>query len=391
MLNVTTLLGGTPSASDELRYGHGSSLRSGAERRPVVVWNSTRRCNLACLHCYSDSSSQMFDELSHEEALSFIDDIAELGSPALLVSGGEPLMRKRALELISHARSAGLSVTLSTNGTLITPAVARRLADVGVRYVGISIDGIGEVHDAFRGTRGAFERTVAGIRALTAVGVPVGIRVTLTPTSIAALPELFALAEREGVSRACFYHLVPAGRGERQVAVSPKETRRAVEEIFGWAESLVERGSPITVLTVDNYADGPALYLRSAQRNPERAEEVWRSLAWNGGARNASGRAIVAVDWEGNVRPDQFWSGPTLGSIRERPLSTIWSDPSPILRAVRGRTAHVAGRCRQCRFMALCGGGLASRALAATGDLYAPDPGCHLTDAEVAGPPPAIA
>lgn len=390
MLNVTTLLGGTPSASDNLRYGHGSALRSGAERRPVVVWNSTRRCNLACIHCYSDSYSNMYDEMSHEEALSFIDDIAELGSPALLMSGGEPLMRKRALELIGYARAAGLSVTLSTNGTLITPAVARRLADVGVRYVGISLDGIGKVHDTFRGTEGAFERTLGGIRALTEVGVPVGIRVTLTPTSIAALPDLFALAEREGVSRACFYHLVPAGRGQQQVAVSPKETRRAVEQIFEWAESLVERDSPITVLTVDNYADGPALYLRVAQRSPELAEEVWRSLAWNGGARNASGRAIVAVDWEGNVRPDQFWSGAALGSIRERPLSTIWSDPSSTLKELRGRTAHVEGRCRDCRFIALCGGGLASRALAATGDLYAPDPGCHLTDAEVAGPAPVM-
>jgi radical SAM protein with 4Fe4S-binding SPASM domain len=391
MLNVTTLMGGIPSASDKLRYGHGSALRSGGERRPVVVWNSTRRCNLACVHCYSDSYSQMYEEMTHDEALAFIDDIAQLGSPALLMSGGEPLMRRRAVELIAHARAAGLSVTLSTNGTLITPTVARRLAVVGVRYVGISLDGIGEVHDTFRGTKGAFERSLSGIRALTALGVPVGIRVTLTPTSIAALPDLFALAERERVSRACFYHLVPAGRGQQQVAVSPKDTRRAVEQIFDWAEWLVEKGSPITVLTVDNYADGPALYMRSARQNPDRAEEVWRSLAWNGGARNASGRAIVAVDWEGNVRPDQFWSGPTLGSIRERPLSAIWSDPSPTLKAVRGRTAHVAGRCRQCRFLALCGGGLASRALAATGDMYAPDPGCHLTDDEVAGPAPVMA
>lgn len=391
MLNVTTLLGGPASASDALRYGHGSSLRSGGERKPVVVWNSTRRCNLACIHCYSDSHAQMYDELSHEEALAFITDIGELGSPALLMSGGEPLMRKRVLELVAHARDAGLSVTLSTNGTLITPAMTRRLAGIGVKYVGISLDGIGAVHDVFRGTEGAFERTLGGIRALTAVGVPVGIRVTLTPTSIAALPELFALAEREGVSRACFYHLVPAGRGRGQVAVTPEETRRAVEEIFAWAERLVEEGSPITVLTVDNYSDGPALYLRTAQRNPGRAEEVWRALAWNGGARNASGRAIVAVDWEGNVRPDQFWGGPLLGSVRERPLSSIWSDPSPTLKELRARTAHVTGRCRQCRFLALCGGGLASRALAASGDLHAPDPGCHLTDAEVAGPAPVPA
>jgi radical SAM protein with 4Fe4S-binding SPASM domain len=391
MLNVTTLLGGRQSESDTLRYGHGSTLRSGGERRPVVVWNSTRRCNLACIHCYSDSTSRRYPELSHEEALAFLTDIAEFGSPALLLSGGEPLMRDRVLDLIAHARDGGVAVTLSTNGTLITPAMARNLFELGVRYVGISLDGIGPVHDAFRGRKGAFERTLRGIRALTELGVPVGIRVTLTPTSIAALPDLFALAEREGVSRACFYHLVPSGRGRGQVPVTPAQARQAVEDIFDWAARLIEEGSPTTVLTVDNYADGPALYLRTARRDPARAESVARALAWNGGARNASGRALAAVDWEGNVRADQFWSGPAFGSVRERPLSEIWTSPPPALEQLRGRTARIGGRCASCRFLELCGGGLASRALASTGELHSSDPGCHLTDAEIAGAPVAAA
>ncbi|MEW6582381.1 MAG: radical SAM protein [Actinomycetota bacterium] len=387
MLNVTTLLGGRPSSSDKLRYGHGSALRSGGERRPVVVWNSTRRCNLACAHCYTDSTSRRYEnELDHEEALAFIGDIAEFGSPALLMSGGEPLMRERVFELIGHALDGGLSVTLSSNGTLITEDVARRLADLGVRYVGLSLDGLGEVHDRFRGRRGAFEKTMAGIRRLRAVGVPVGIRVTLTPTAIAALPDLFALAEREGVSRACFYHLVPSGRGRGQVPVTPAQAREAVESIFGWAESLVERESPITVLTVDNYSDGPALYLRTRRRDPDQAERLWESLSWNGGSRNASGRGLAAVDWEGNVRPDQFWGGPLLGSIRQRPLSEIWTDPPAELDALRTRRESLTGRCTGCRFLAVCGGGLASRSLGSAGDVMASDPGCVLTDAEIAEP-----
>jgi Fe-coproporphyrin III synthase len=390
VLNVTSLLGGMQSSSDRLRYGHGSGLASGGERRPVVVWNSTRRCNLRCVHCYTDSTSAKYEnELDHDEALAFISDIAEFGSPALLMSGGEPLMRNRVFELIGHALDGGLAVTLSSNGTLITPDVARRLADLGVRYVGLSLDGLGEVHDRFRGRRGAFERTLAGIRLLRAVGVPVGIRVTLTPTAIAALPDLFALAEREGVSRACFYHLVPAGRGRGQVPVTPPQAREAVESIFGWAEDLIRRESPISVLTVDNYSDGPALYLRTRERDPDRAESMWRALSWNGGARNASGRGLAAVDWEGNVRPDQFWGGPLLGSIRERPLSEIWSDPPLELEGLRTRRENLRGRCNGCAFLGVCGGGLASRSLGATGDFHSSDPGCLLTHAEIAEPVPA--
>ena len=383
MLNVTALLG-TPSATDALRYGRGSRLRSGAERRPVVVWNCTRRCNLACRHCYSDSTSRRYEEMSTAEALAFLDDIAAFGSPALLLSGGEPFMRPDLLELMGEARSRGLAVTISSNGTLVTTEGARAVAEAGVRYVGISVDGLEADHDAFRGRRGAYRRAMAGIAALKAEGVRVGIRVTLTATAIAALPDLFAMVEREGIDRACFYHLVPAGRGVSQEAVEPSDVRRAVEGIFAWSEWLVERGAPVEVLTVDNYADGPALYMRTRRRDPALAERIRERLAWNGGARNASGVGLAAVDWLGRVKPDQFWSGPVLGSVRERPLSRIWTDPPLELRRLRARTSRLVGRCAGCRFVDLCGGGLASRALASGAGLEGSDPACHLSDGEIA-------
>lgn len=382
MLNVTALLG-KPSATDSLRYGRGSRLRSGAERRPVVVWNCTRRCNLACRHCYSDSTSHRYPELTTEEGMAFIRDIAEFGSPALLLSGGEPLIRPDVFELIGEARSRGMAVTLSSNGTLINDDTARLLADLGVRYVGVSLDGIGAVHDSFRGRRGAFRRTMLGIRSLKEAGVRVGIRVTLTPTSIPALGAMFDLVETEGIDRACFYHLVPAGRGAAEQAVPATTTRAAVERIFDWAADLVARDADVEVLTVDNYSDGPALYLRALRTDQDLAERIHTALSWNGGAGSASGRGLAAVDWEGRVRPDQFWSGPYLGSVRDRPLSELWTDPSPELQWVRGRRDRLAGRCTGCRFLGLCGGGLGSRALACTGDLDASDPGCHLTDREI--------
>jgi radical SAM protein with 4Fe4S-binding SPASM domain len=321
--------------------------------------------------------------MTGDEGAAMLRDIAAFGAPALLLSGGEPLMRPDVFDLIAEARGQGLPVTLSTNGTLVTPRVAGRLAGLGVRYVGISLDGIGPVHDAFRGRRGAFERSLAGIRALRSAGVRAGVRVTLSEAAIAALPALFALVEREGVGRICFYHLVPAGRGVGQAPGRAPDVRAAVEAIFGQAERWVDDDRDVEVLTVDNYSDGPALHLRRSTRDPEGAATVSRALTWNGGARNASGTGLAAVDWEGWVRPDQFWPGPRLGNVRDRPLSEIWSRPSPPLRALRARPGRLSGRCRSCRFLAMCGGGLASRALAATGSLTASDPACHLTDAEI--------
>ncbi len=382
MLNVTSLLG-RPSGSDGLRYGAGDGPAAAAERRPVVVWNCTRRCNLACRHCYSDSDARRHPEMSGEEAARMLADIAAFGAPALLLSGGEPLLRPDVFDLIAEARRLGLAVTLSSNGTLVRPRVARRLADLGVRYVGISLDGIGAVHDDFRGRRGAFERALAGIRALRSSGVRAGVRVTLSEAAIGALPDLFDLVEREGVGRICLYHLVPAGRGAEQAPSRATAVRAAVESVFAQAERWVEEERDIEVLTVDNYADGPALQLRQRERDPARADAVAAALTWNGGARNASGTGLAAIDWEGWVRPDQFWPGPPLDNVRARPLSAIWTDPSPRLEALRARPRRLTGRCRGCRFLEMCGGGLASRALAATGDLTASDPGCHLTDAEI--------
>lgn len=391
MLNVTTLLG-RAGAADDLRYGRAGGrdgARTARERRPVVVWNCTRRCNLACAHCYSDSDSRVHPELSTEEGLALLEDLAEFRVPALLFSGGEPLIRPDVFTLIARARELSLPVTLSSNGTLITPERAKRLAELGVRYVGVSLDGIGAVHDAHRGRRGAFDRTIRGIRALRAEGVTTGVRITLTPAAIEALPDLIALIEREDIGRACFYHLVPAGRGTAQPTVDPRIVRGALDTIFSTARRWIAEGRAIEVLTVDNPADGPALAMWAAEHAPERVAAITEALSWNGGAANGAGRALASIDWEGRVRPDQFWPGDPLDTVRNRPLSRIWSEPPESLSRIRRRSERVGGRCTDCRWRTMCGGGLASRALAVTGRLESPDPACHLSDTEIAAPVPA--
>lgn len=389
MLGVTRLLCGTTRETDWLRYGERGQQPSDGIPRPVVVWTTTRRCNLACLHCYASAADRPFKgELSTDEARAFIADLGAFGAPVLLLSGGEPLLRPDLFELAAFAHEHGIRTTLSTNGTRITADVARRIRDVGFGYVGISLDGIGPIHDTFRGQRGAFEAALNGIRNCVAVGQRVGLRLTLTRHTVRDLDAIFDLIERERIDRACFYHLVPSGRG-RQIAsdqLSPAETRTAVERVFARAQDFHRRGLNTELLTVDNHADGPLLYLKVlCEDGPERAAEVLALLRRNGG--NSSGARLAHVDNLGNVHPDQFWWRQRLGNVRERPFSAIWSDRDhEMLRALRDRRTMLGGRCGRCRFLDVCNGNFRARAEALTGDPWAEDPGCYLSDEEIAAP-----
>jgi len=388
LIGVSRLLVGTESYGDSLRYApasRGQTRGTVAGRGPVVVWNITRSCNLRCVHCYSDSEPLKYEgELRTEEALRVVDDLAAFRVPVILWSGGEPLIRRDLLDLVSHAREKGIRSTISTNGTLIDRDMAERIKAAGVSYVGVSLDGIGEVNDAFRGRRGAFRDALAGIRNLMDVGQKVGLRFTMTRHNIQTLPEIFALIEAEGIQRVCFYHLVYSGRGRGVMGedLDAAETRRAVDYIFEKALEYGRQGSPREVLTVDNHADGIYLYLRSRELAPRRSAEIYELLARNGG--NRSGIAIADIDFLGNVHPDQFSWNVTLGNVREEPFSVIWSrDDHPILEALRNRREKIGGRCRTCNWFHFCNGNFRARAYGATGDFWAADPGCYLTDEEI--------
>ncbi|MFQ6047735.1 MAG: radical SAM protein [Phycisphaerae bacterium] len=397
MIDISMLYCGYRPGSVPHRYGRRadrrvpddqrmSRARSASDRRPVVVWNITRTCNLRCLHCYSDSGGQRYaQELTTSQARAVIDDLAAFGVPAVLFSGGEPLLRADLFELASHARAGGLHIVLSTNGTLIDATTAERIKAVGFAYVGISLDSaIPEVHDRFRGWAGAFEKTMQGLRRCVKVGQKVGLRLTLSGPTVADLGRVFELIERERINRACFYHLVPAGRGSDVVALQPAEARAAIDTILSQTRSLHERGLGVEVLTVDNHCDGPYLYLKMLGRGDPRAGEVYELLKWNGGGLYSSGVGIACIDWLGRVHPDQFWTHYSLGNVRQRPFSRIWTDPAePLLRGLRDRKPLLKGRCRLCKFLDLCGGALRVRAELVRGDPWAADPACYLTDEEI--------
>ena len=395
MINISKLYCDQVTPGDWLRYGKtGSGERGGevvpktaSQRRPIVVWNITRACNLKCVHCYNDSGAcKADDELSTDEAKGVLDDLVQFGVPSVLFSGGEPLMRPDLFELIGYAVERGMRAVISTNGTCITDEMAKRIKHHGVSYVGISLDGIGQVNDRFRGVSGAFERAVAGIKNCQDAGVRIGLRLTLTGKNVQDLESLFGFFEAKRIERACFYHFVPSGRGGAMADedLTHAQTRDAVEMIMAKTKLYKQAGRTTDILTVDNHVDGVYLYLKLRQEDPKRADEVWKLLTWNGGGMYSSGVGIGCIDFHGKVHPDQFWWHYDLGDVRDRPFSEIWMDTSdPLLGGLKDRRSHIKGRCRLCRFFDACGGSLRVRADLHFGDPWAPDPACYLTDAEI--------
>jgi len=392
MIGISKLYCGTVEPSDALRYGRHSSqlpshlLQFSADKRPVVVWNVTRACNLKCVHCYAHASGGAApDELSHEEGLRLIDDLAAFGVPVLLFSGGEPLVRKDLPDLAAYAVDKGMRAVISTNGTLIDRPTAHVLKRIGLSYVGISLDGLKRVNDRFRGVPGAFDKAVTAIGNCQEAGIKVGLRFTMNKRNVQEIPGIFDLLEEMDVPRVCFYHLVYAGRGSALLAddLTHAETRAVVDLIIERTRRLHAKGKPKEVLTVDNHADGPYLYMRLRKENPERAAEVLELLKMNEG--NNSGRGIGCISWDGQVHADQFWRHHSFGNVRERPFSKIWTGPEdPLLLQLKEKKKHVRGRCATCRWLDICGGNFRVRAEAVSGDVWAPDPACYLTEEEIA-------
>jgi len=391
MIGVSKLYCGTVEPSDALRYGRQSKdlpshlLQFSEDKKPVVVWNVTRACNLKCIHCYARAVDRTHErELNHEQGLSLIDDLAAFGAPVVLFSGGEPLMRPDLVELASYAVSKAMRAVISTNGTLISKDMAKELKEVGLSYVGVSLDGMEEINDRFRGRKGAFKDAMAGIINCQEVGLKVGLRFTINRMNTAEVPRIFDLIEEYRIPRVCFYHLVYAGRGSDLVDedLDHEETRKVVDLIIDRTKDLHDRGMAKEVLTVDNHADGPYVYLRMLGENNPRAEEVLTLLKMNEG--NSSGRGIGCVSWDGSVYADQFWRHCSFGNVLERPFSEIWSDlTNPLMKKLKEKKRHVKGRCAICRWLDVCGGNFRVRAEAVTGDVWAPDPACYLSDEEI--------
>jgi radical SAM protein with 4Fe4S-binding SPASM domain len=388
MLSISNLLCGQRAGNEALRYGHtrGRAEGGGGVPRPVVVWAVTKACNLRCVHCYASASpGPAPGELTFEEGAALLDDLRAFGVPAVLFSGGEPLARPDALRLIGHAQSVGLNSTLSTNGVLIDDEKADALAGLGLRYVGISLDGSPATHDRLRGMKGAFGQSVAAIRRCRGRGIKVGVRFTVSGLNLSDLDPVFDVCLEHGVERLCVYHLAYAGRGGnlQDVDLTARQTRAAVDRIIDRTREAAAAGRGLEVLTVGNHADAGYVLLKLESEAPHRRAEVEALLRGTGG--NRSGCDVASIDPVGGVHYDQFSWHYACGNVRERPFSEIWSSAADgRLGVLRDRVGHLPARCRGCRFLEVCNGNLRTRAEAATGDWLGPDPGCYLSDEEVA-------
>lgn len=391
MIGISKLYCGAVEPGDVLRYNRESGrlpshlLQFSRDKKPVVVWNMTRRCNLRCVHCYSSSQNIRYgNELIPAETKAMIRDLATFGSPVILFSGGEPLMHRGLPELARYAVDQGMRAVISTNGTLITRQKAAVFKEIGLSYVGVSLDGMKVTHDHFRGVEGAFDTAMKGIRTCRDLGIKVGVRFTINRHNVADVPAIFDLLEKENIPRCCFYHLVYSGRGSKLIGedLSHDQTRALLDLIMDRTKDLFSRGLEKEILTVDNHADGPYLYLRLQKENPGRAAEVLELLKMNEG--NSSGNGIACISWDGEVHADQFWRGISFGNVRKRPFSEIWTDTGNELMAkLKDKKPYVTGRCAQCRWLEICAGNFRARSEAVTGDIWAPDPACYLTEEEI--------
>ncbi len=348
-------------------------LRFSAQAKPVVMWNLTRRCNLACQHCYMDARGEADGELGLEEGVRLVDELADLKIPILILTGGEPLMSRNFYPLAFHARDVGLATVISTNGTLITPEVARLLAEARIRYVGVSLDSAApKKHDLFRGAAGAHDRALQGLRNARDAGLKTGLRVTLTRDNWQDIPDLLELALAEEIPRFCLYHLVPTGRGaaiaERDV--TPEQRRNVIRFL---AEAAVElKNRKIEILTTDSPMDGA--YLLELLKDDPRREEVRRLLTNAGGC--STGVKVANINHRGDVHPCHFMPQVVVGNVRERSFRDIWIDhPSEELLALRKMRSCLKGKCGKCDYLDLCGG-CRQKAYYYCKDLMGEDPTC---------------
>jgi Fe-coproporphyrin III synthase len=379
MISLTKLWCNQPGSMDQLRYSYT------AHERPVVVWNTTRSCNLHCMHCYSKSQKINYrDELTSEEAKSFIVDLAEFKVPVLLFSGGEPMLRKDLFELAKLTAGLGITPVMSTNGTLITKNAAQKIKNADFHYVDVSLDGVGETNNKFRGAPDAFDKAVKGIRNCMHEGIKTGLRLTVSKYNIKDVPAIFDFIEAEKIQRICFCHLAYVGRGINIAKndLTHQQSREFMDYLLSKAEEFQHKNIVTEILTVDNHADAAYIYLKIKEKDPQRAEQVIELLKLNKG--NTSGLGIGCVDFNGYVHPDQFWQHYRLGSIRENKFSEIWTDESePLLYRLRHRKALLSGKCHDCRFLNICNGNLRVRAEEVYEDVWAPDPACYLTEEEI--------
>jgi heme b synthase len=335
----------------------------------LLAWETTRRCNLACLHCRAAAGSGPYPgELSTVEGIKLLDDLATMGPVVVILTGGEPLIREDIYDLAAYGTRAGHRMVMAVNGTLVTAAVAARLKDAGIQRVSISIDGAtAESHDRLRGVPGAYAGALAGLAALREAGLPFQINTTVTRGNRAELPAIHDLALKLDAAAHHVFVLVPTGRGELllEELVSPSE----YEDTLKWLLARQREGKLFIKPTC-----APQYYRLWREEAAAQGEKITPAShgleAMTKGCLGGQGFAFVS--YKGEVQPCGYLEL-MAGNIRETPFPEIWAN-SELFRKLR-QVDDYHGKCHVCQYRKVCGG-CRARAYAMTGDVLGEDPIC---------------
>ena len=342
---------------------------TGAPTLRLVAWETTRNCNLNCVHCRAAATRGPYTgELEPAAALGLLDQIAELGSPIVILTGGEPLMRPDIFDIARHGTDRGLRMVMAPNGTLIDAENARRMVESGIQRISISLDGATAAsHDRFRGVDGAYEGALNGIRRAREAGLEFQVNTTVTRSNLAEIPKIHQLAIDLGAAAHHIFLLVPTGRGK--YIVDQEITAEEYETTLNWFYDRRDQ-SPLQLKATC----APHYYriLRQRSRNEGRSV-TFETHGLDAVTRGClGGTGFCFISHRGIVQPCGFLAVPC-GDVTRTSFAEIWRS-SDVFADLRDFDRY-KGKCGRCGYKRVCGG-CRARAFEATGDYLAEEPLC---------------
>lgn len=342
----------------------------------LVVWNITNACNLSCRHCYQDAVHKRgSDELNRAEKLSVVDQLSENLVPLIALAGGEPLVDPDVWAVLERAQQKMVYATLATNGTLLTPRNCERLASLGVKYVEVSLDSVDPaVHDDFRQMKGAWARSVEGIKNVSAAGMRCGIACCFTRDTVEHAQEMIDLAISLGADTFVHFNFIPVGRGVEMAHEDMSPAQR--EALLILLQKTLNEGRISVMSTAPQFGRACLMFgdpegmMAMGHGGSGRGQQARVVSKYIGGC--GAHRCYCSIQPNGQVNPCVYMPTRTIGDLRKTPFAEIWNQP---LEAILSDRDDRGDHCGVCDYRSFCGG-CRARAESYTGDVQAGDPGC---------------
>jgi heme b synthase len=337
-----------------------------------IAWEITRRCNLRCVHCRSSSEMEAkgHPDFSTSEAFRVIDDIASYAKPVVVLSGGEPLIRKDVFEIAQYGTDKGLRMCLATNGTLVNEEICGKIKASGIKIVSLSLDGSEErVHDDFRSQKGAFTGTINAARLFKKYGIEFIVNSSFTRRNQEEIPKVYRLAKELGATAWYMFMIVPTGRGEE--IMNELISKEDYEEILDWHYQM-EKDEDMMLVRPTCAPHYYRVVLQQSKKEGEKFKKRTLKFSTGGSKGCIAGQLICLIDVDGNVLPCSYFPKPA-GNVREMSFKEIW-EGSELFKDLRDFKKY-KGKCGSCEFINVCGG-CRARSYSVYGDYLEEEPFC---------------